>query len=218
MQNALLEVKNLTININEHRTVNIDFSLERGESVRISGKSGIGKTTVLRSLARLNPVSGGDILFDGIGFRQIPSSEWRRKIIYVSQFPVMFPGSVLFNLQLPFSLRKSYKSQFNIEKAEELVVRTGLDREFIHQDAAIISGGEAARIALVRALLCDPDILMTDELTAPLDDESAEQTVTLVKDWIRVGNRGLIVVAHRAELWNEMITNKIEITGSSLEQ
>lgn len=214
MQNALLEVKNLSININEHRTISVDFSLERGESVRILGKSGTGKTTVLRSLARLNPVSGGDILFGGIGFKQISSSEWRRKIIYVSQFPVMFPGSVLFNLQLPFSFRKSFKSQFNIERAEELISKTGLTGEILDQDTGIISGGEAARIALIRALICDPDILMTDELTAPLDEESSEQTISVIKDWMQDGTKGLIVVAHRAELWDEIIDKNVEIKGT----
>ena len=211
MQNVLLKADNITIAINDKRRISIDFSLEHGQFARIPGKSGSGKSTALKTLARLHSAAEGTILLEGSNSGEIPPNLWRRRVIYISQYPVMMPGSVLENLQMPFKFRASEKSVFQLEKAEEYLEKLGLNTGILHQDAGSLSGGEAARVSLVRALLCNPKVLLTDELTAPLDDESADQAVALIREWMKDGTKGLIVAAHRAEIWDDLINFNIAI-------
>ena len=118
------------------------------------GSSGAGKTTLLRLLNRLDDPDAGAVLLDGHDVRTYDVLELRRRVQYVGQVPVTFPGTVAANVG---------------PRAEHLLARVGLDVALVWRDADRLSVGEAQRMCLARALARDPECLLLDEPTSALD-------------------------------------------------
>ncbi len=201
MPPTLLELRNLEIQLDGNRSVRGNLALNPGEAHRLGGRSGGGKTTLLRAVSLLSPRKSGEVFFRGKESAEFQPWEWRRQVCYLAQKPVMLPGSVRDNLALPSTLKIAGKSSFNCEKCEELLTGLGLEKSLLDRDSAVISGGEAARIAVIRAVLSNPSVILADEITAPLDDENALHVVKFLKKWLQEGERGLIFVAHQNEAW-----------------
>lgn len=211
MNNTLLQAKDLDFNLSEERTIRANFTLGMSEAHQISGRSGGGKTTLLRVIALLTPRISGDIYFQGKESRQFAPFEWRRKICYLAQKPTMLPGTVEDNLKAPTKLKISGKRQFDGDICAELLEILGLEKDIMNKDASVISGGEASRVALVRAIQSDPQVILADEITAPLDDDNANLMVKALSDWLKGGERGLIFVAHQDSAWRVMKYSETEI-------
>lgn len=201
MPSALLELRNLEIELDGRRTVKSSLSLNPGEAHRLGGRSGGGKTTLLRAISLLTTRKSGEIFFKDKESAGFSPWEWRRNVCYLAQKPVMLPGTVKDNLILPFKLKISNKSRFECERCEELLDELGLEKSLLDRDSAVISGGEAARVAVLRAILSNPAVILADEITAPLDDENAVNVVKFLDHWLHSGERGLIFVAHQNESW-----------------
>lgn len=169
-----------------------------GGILALKGPSGAGKSTLLRLLARLIAPRSGDVYLEGVQWREIPVGVWRRRVHYVSQKPVMFVGTVEDNLRLPFTLESTGgKIPFSGSAAEELMDELELPRSLLTQNAQTLSGGEGARIALIRALLVSPAVMLLDEPTAYLDERSRMAVVGLMARWVREQpKRAMIVVSH----------------------
>ena len=115
----------------------------------------------------------------------------------VSQSPFIFPGTIYDNILLVFNFnRKNVVSQ---EKIEKLLSRVGLTG-FLHRQTDKLSGGEKQRLALVRALLLEPETLLLDEPTAALDEENSRTVLRLLSRWRQEGGRSVIMVSHAAPL------------------
>lgn len=211
MNEILLQIKNLDFRLDEHRRICASFTLGKGEAHQISGRSGGGKTTLLRVIALLTPRISGEILFKGDESRQFAPCEWRRKICYLAQKPTMLPGTVEDNLKAPTKLKISGKRQFNGDRCAELLNALGLEKDSVYKDASVISGGEASRVALVRAIQSDPQVILADEITAPLDEDNANLMVKVLNDWLKGGERGLIFVAHQDSVWREMKCREMKV-------
>lgn len=177
----------------------IDCDVPAGRSLGIVGASGSGKTTLACLAAGLLQPSSGAILIDGTDIRAYDPRHLRRRISMVHQDPFLWNASIRDNVT--HGVREA--SEERIRDA----VRRAYAEAFIHAlpngyDAAVgsrgerLSGGERARIALARALLRDPDILILDEATAFLDPRSEECLRRAIRDLART--RTLIVIAHRA--------------------
>jgi NitT/TauT family transport system ATP-binding protein len=157
----------------------IDFSVRDGEFVSIVGPSGCGKSTLLKILAGLLPASDGDALLRGT-----PIDGPRRDIGVVFQSPVLFPWrSVLGNVLLPADVQRLGREPMR-QRAFELLDLVGL-KGFEHRYPWQLSGGMQQRVALVRALIHDPALLLMDEPFGALDALTREtMNVELQRIWL----------------------------------
>jgi len=175
--------------------------LESGGILVLKGPSGAGKSTLLKTLARLLQPQGGEVYLQGKDWLTYSSSEWRCKVQYVPQKPVVFSGSLEDNLCLPFSLKANQGYlHYDRDQARVCLERLDMPSHLLAQAAATLSGGEAARLALVRALLINPQVLLLDEPTAYLDGDNRLRAMELISEWVKAeAGRGAIMVSHNDE-------------------
>ncbi|RKZ03968.1 MAG: hypothetical protein DRQ04_01605 [Candidatus Hydrothermota bacterium] len=176
----------------------VSFKIRKGEKVALVGPSGSGKTTIADILAGFYEPEKGAVLIDGIDLREYDIRSYREHIAIVPQETFLFSGSIFDNIA--YATRGADRE--SVMKAAELAqVKPFLSRlpeginTVIGERGSTLSGGEKQRIALARAILRNPDILILDEATASLDAES-ERLVnsaleTLMKD------RTTLIIAHR---------------------
>jgi tungstate transport system ATP-binding protein len=171
----LYEINNLTM-VHQGRTILRlpTLAIPVGKIVSLIGPNGAGKTTLLRLLAFLDTPSSGEIAFgnEPVRFAEKSLHPLRQKVVLVDQYPIMFTGSVQKNLEFGLQVRKVEKNKrrFLIEEALTIV---GM-QAFIHAEAHKLSGGETKRVALARALVTKPQVLLCDEPTANVDMENRE--------------------------------------------
>lgn len=139
------------------------------------GPSGSGKSTILRLLCRLEDPTAGSIALRGADLRSLDPLILRRRIGYVTQTPVMLPGTVLDNLAAGLRIRGEA-----LKDPDEWLDRMVLRGELLHRPAAELSGGEKQRVALARTLITEPEALLLDEVTASLDADSAAVVERLI--------------------------------------
>lgn len=193
----LLAFSDLSYPVGDGNIINVSSTVNAGETLVVRGPSGAGKSTLLRILSRLQPCTTGEIMLQGRPWQDIPATLWRTKVHYLSQRPVLFPGTVETNLAKPFeTLVMKNNNKFNISYAKELMAQLLLPVEMLTQQANTLSGGEAARMAFVRALLVNPPILLLDEPTAPLDDKAKEAFYQVLYKWLQSGERAAVLVSH----------------------
>jgi tungstate transport system ATP-binding protein len=156
----------------------IDLQVASGEVLALIGPTGSGKTTLLRLIDLLEEPTHGAIFVEGRDTAELPESEktrLRRRMAMVFQKPVMFKASVKDNVAYGLKVRGIGAP----EKVDLLLKEVGL-QGYGHRDATTLSGGEMQRIALARALIVEPELLLLDEPTANLDPRSAASVEELI--------------------------------------
>jgi len=191
-----LEIENLDVRYDGNQVLNrISFSLEPGKIGCILGPSGCGKTTVLRAIAGFEPLFGGRILIDQV---EVSSSHYcvapeKRNIGMIFQDFALFPHlSVADNIR--FGL-KSWDTKQQEARVQELLAITGMvayGQAYPHQ----LSGGQAQRIALARAMAPQPGLLLMDEAFSSMDVELREQLAREVRNILKQENISAILVTH----------------------
>lgn len=190
---------------------NIDFSINRGESVAIVGKSGEGKSTFLNMLALLDKPDEGELHFflDG-GTKQITltkANHWRiakadsseevirKNIGFVFQTPFMLTNfSAHYNIALPMIVAQVKKSA-RAERVNRMIKKLGL-LERANDTANNLSGGERQRVAIARALINQPLLIFADEPTGNLDSENAQIVLAAFLNLCQEQSTALILVTH----------------------
>jgi putative ABC transport system ATP-binding protein len=173
------------------------LALARGEVLDVSGPSGAGKTTLLRSLARMLPGVTGELALDGTPASAIDPHLWRTRVALLPQQAVIFSGSVRDNLLAPWSLKVRHGQHAPADDVlRSALDAVGLAEVALDRDAARLSVGQAARVALVRVGLTRPDVLLLDEPDANLDEESAAQVAALTVRFAE-GGGGVVRVRHQ---------------------
>jgi ABC-type multidrug transport system fused ATPase/permease subunit len=162
----------------------IDLAVGAGEVTAVVGASGAGKSSLLRCLVRLDEPGSGRVLVDGRDAAELDPCTLRRRVGLVTQAPVMLEGDVRANLA--YGLDGPAPAAL-----DEALAATGLSPSFMDRTARELSGGEAARVALARALTRDPGALLLDEPTAALDREAVASIEALVRS---LAGRGLAIV------------------------
>ncbi|NLB89057.1 MAG: ATP-binding cassette domain-containing protein [Syntrophomonadaceae bacterium] len=186
---------------NNARFIKESGSLQPGGILVLQGPSGAGKSTLLKILARLIKADTGKAFLLGKDWNSFSANEWRLNVNYVSQQPIMFAGSVEDNLLMPFKLNKvkELRTPPALKEIKYYLDRLGLSEPILNQTAKTLSGGEKARIALLRAILINPQVLLLDEPSAYLDQDSRELTMGLLKEWVETKSKGIVMVSHNEE-------------------
>ncbi|MEK3980557.1 ATP-binding cassette domain-containing protein [Psychrobacillus sp. FSL K6-2836] len=197
----LFEVKQLTkkhwdAQVKRELFSDINTTIDRPERIALLGKSGQGKSTLLRILAKLDSVDSGEVYFNGQLMNDVDSRTWRMNICYVAQQAIMLPGTIKDNLM---TSSKIHNRPFEEDFARQLIKEVGLDELDWEKQAGDLSGGEKQRIALVRSLLLQPKILLLDEITASLDQQSKEVVEQLLIKLHQKEEIAFIWVTHDTE-------------------
>ena len=214
----LLKVRKLAVTIKEGRRVELSFDLREGELLQLGGPSGCGKTTALRMLARLTAAEEGQMFLRGQPFTTTRAPVWRRQLAYLAQQPVMLEGTVRDNLLAGYATTTAERSAPRDEaRAGRLMDSLGLDAgALLEQDARVLSGGEAARVALARTLLIRPTVLLADEPTAALDADNAAALVRVITRWTAQGG-AVVLVAHDPGPWEGVARRTLELGAGKTE-
>lgn len=186
----------------------ITLELARGESLAITGPSGSGKSTVLHIIGTLDRPTSGQVLLDGKDLSLLDEIELavvrNEQIGFVFQSHYLLPQcTVLENVLVPTLAGKKALRNAAEERAKQLLERVGLGQRLAHRPGQL-SGGERQRVAVVRALINRPQLLLADEPTGALDRRSAEELGQLLVELNREEGVTLIVVTHALELARRM--------------
>jgi len=190
----MLALADITINY-EGRTIldNACLSVARGEIVSLVGPSGSGKTTLLRVIAGLEQPIQGTVVIDNKLMTGIPTH--KRDVGLVFQDNQLFPHLSVFD-NIAYSLRiKRVSKALQIEKVNEMLSLIGME-DLAHRDVGQLSGGEAKRIAVARALVADPFILLLDEPLTGLDAELHDRLLDDIGALLRARKTTVVHVTH----------------------
>jgi len=168
------------------------FELKRGEILGLAGESGAGKSTLLRLVARLVEPTRGSVYLDGVNWDLIDIRTYRRQVCLVPQTPVVFSGSVGQNLELV----KRFNQDADILAPEVVIEMVGLEKSFLKRDADTLSGGEKQRLALARALMLKPKVLLLDEPASALDEKRSALVLTTISEICTRQGLSVILTSH----------------------
>ena len=191
-----------------------NLTLPAGETTLVRGRSGSGKSTLLRMLNRMVMPSNGNILSRGQDLTAIEPVEIRRRVVMLSQSPILFGGSVRDEA----TVGRRFAS---LPEIDDRTIREALDAVQLTKGLDDVptnfSGGERQRLCLARVLLMDPPVLLLDEPTVGLDRETEEAVFACIRDW---GDDGRSVVAATHSTFTSMLgaVNRLAFENGRLVQ
>ncbi|MNM58749.1 Methionine import ATP-binding protein MetN [compost metagenome] len=176
----------------------IDLNIQRGEIFGIIGRSGAGKSSLIRTINRLEQPSAGRVLIDQVDIGEFDEDRLvrlRRRIGMIFQhFNLMSAKTVWQNVELPLKVAGVPKAQRQ-RKVAELLELVGLEQKH-HAYPAQLSGGQKQRVGIARALVHDPDILLCDEATSALDPETTASILELLRDINQRLGLTIVLITH----------------------
>ncbi|WP_343155310.1 ABC transporter ATP-binding protein [Buchnera aphidicola (Kurisakia onigurumii)] len=205
-KNLFISCMNLCKNTKNNNILkNINFSLKQGNMMVIIGSSGSGKSTLLHIIAGLDSISSGDIFFNGISIKNMNQDQLsclrKNNIGFIYQFHyLLFDFSCLENVALPLLIKKEKKS-IAYEKSIKMLHQVGLKDNIFHKNPSSLSGGERQRIAIARALVSKPKLIIADEPTGNLDEINSRLVLDLFLKFNKKYNTTVIVVTHHIQIF-----------------
>jgi ATP-binding cassette subfamily C protein LapB len=180
---------------------NVSFSINPGERVGIIGRIGSGKSTIARLIMNLYEPDEGTIYADETDYRQIDPADLRRRIAYIAQDVVLFAGTVRDNItaSVPHATEEAILEAAKISGVHEFISRhpMGYDAP-VGEGGLGLSGGQRQAVALARAMLLDPNVLVCDEPTNAMDVQAEEGFKSYIQDQIK--GRTLILITHKTAM------------------
>ena len=181
----------------------LDLAVEAGEMVAIVGASGVGKSTLLHVLGGLDHADAGSVSIDGINLTGLPDAEVvafrNERVGFVFQFHHLLPEfSALENAEMPMRIARLRRSEAR-SRATELLGRVGLAERLTHKPG-MLSGGEQQRVAVARALVMRPAVLLADEPTGDLDEATADALHRLLREMHEAYGLTSIIATHNPRL------------------
>jgi subfamily B ATP-binding cassette protein MsbA len=197
--NESLELKNVSFRYeNTDVLSNISFTIEKGKTIALVGKSGSGKSTIADLCARFYDINEGEICVDGVNIKIIKLSDLRHLMGVVSQESILFNDSIYNNIKMgnPSANKEEIIEAAKIANAYDFIMQTENTFETnIGEKGDKLSGGQKQRISIARAILKNPDLLILDEATSSLDTESEKLVQDALKKLMK--ERTTLVIAHR---------------------
>ncbi|PCI29757.1 hypothetical protein COB55_01630 [Candidatus Wolfebacteria bacterium] len=185
--------------------VKVNFTIEPGEKVALLGESGAGKTTLMKALLRFDDPTSGNILVDGGNLKKITQASWKRGIGYIAQHPLVFDGTIRYNLM--YGLTPEEKANMTDEKLWKLMDRlqidfkerltSGLDT-VVGKNGLKLSGGQSQRLLIGAAVIKKPWLLVVDEATSSLDSTTEKKVQAGLQEAL-TENTSALFVAHRLD-------------------
>lgn len=185
----------------------VDLQLSRGEMLAITGASGVGKSTLLHILGTLDRPSAGQLEIEAVDVLQLRDDELAdfrsRNIGFVFQFHNLLPEfTALENVMLPAMI--AVEKGLNVrERAENLLFQVGLEGRLHHRPGEL-SGGECQRVAVARALIRNPLIVLADEPSGNLDTDSSQTLHAMIRELARAERKTFVVMTHDNNLANAL--------------
>lgn len=181
----------------------LNFKAEAGEVVSVVGASGAGKTTFLQIIGTLEKADGGTLLFEGENILKRSDREMahfrNQHLGFIFQFHHLMPEfTAMENVSIPAFIAGANKAHTQ-KRAKELLEFMGLKNRMEHKPGAL-SGGEQQRVAVARALMNQPKMVLADEPTGNLDSKNAEELHRLFEDIRKEFNTTFIIITHNKEL------------------
>jgi len=185
---------------------NLNFSVKKGELLCIMGVSGVGKTTLLNLLGTIDRPTSGKIFCDKIEITSLSFEElirMRREYFgFVFQFHFLLQEfTALENVAIPLLIR-GVKKKEAFEISFEILKKVGIEKRADHKPS-MLSGGECQRVAVARAIVHKPKILLADEPTGNLDPKTASEVFSLIKDLHKSENLTTVIVTHNEKIAKE---------------
>lgn len=218
----MLELKNIvktyvTGDLKQDALKEVSISFRENEFVSILGQSGSGKTTTLNIIGGLDRYTSGDLIINGVSTKKYRDADWdfyrNNSIGFVFQSYNLIPHqSVLANVELALTLAGVSKKERR-KRAIDVLKKVGLG-DHIHKKPNQMSGGQMQRLAIARALINNPDILLADEPTGALDSETSIQIMELLKEIAK--DKLVIMVTHNPELAEEYSTRIVKLKDGKI--
>lgn len=206
MPDVAIEVKNLNKyfqigDLNVKAVDDVSFNINKGEIIGLVGESGSGKTTLARTILGLTQITSGSVIFDGIDIRKATHKqmkELRHKVSVVFQDPAanLNPReTVMSSITRPLILQGVSKKDAR-DKAKEALQLVKMDQEYLYSYPHQLSGGQLQRIAIARALVIQPQVMILDEPTSALDISVQAQILNLLLELQEKMNLTYLVITH----------------------
>lgn len=198
-----IQLKNITKTYDGEVLKGISLTICQGDYISITGRSGSGKTTLLKIIGLLEQPTEGEVIIDGIKSADLWKDELadirRQKIGFIFQDYFLLENlSALDNILLPGLLEKQEGSRVK-SRAYELSQYLEIEEKLLKKYPKELSGGEKQRIAIVRALMNDPDILLADEPAGNLDEKNQEKVQSILKRLHEKERKTILLVTHDME-------------------
>jgi tungstate transport system ATP-binding protein len=191
----MIEIRDLLIQRNGRNALKIDsLDIGRGETLTVVGPNGAGKSTLLLALAHLLRPARGDIRFDGKPLRAWNDLEYRRRISFVFQAPLLMDMTVEQNVALGLKFRGVSKVETR-ERVINWIKALGIE-SLSQRRASQLSGGEAQRVSLARAFVLEPELLLLDEPFAALDPPTHAKLLEDLSNILKQDHKTAVFVTH----------------------
>jgi tungstate transport system ATP-binding protein len=191
----LIEINNLQIKRGERVSLEVQgLSIPHGETLAVVGPNGAGKSTLLLALARLLEPARGEIKFDGKSLTEWDDLEYRRKISFVFQAPLLMDMTVEQNIALGLKFRGTTKEETR-ERVGKWMKHLDI-APLAKRRAGQLSGGEAQRVSLARAFVLEPDLLLLDEPFSSLDPPTRAKMLDDLSALLAQNHRTAVFVTH----------------------
>lgn len=203
MSQEIFRLENVGFKIENQKILeDINFTVNKGDIVTVTGPSGGGKSTLLKLMGLLISPTAGKIYYNNKEIIEYEATEYRKQVSYFFQNAVLFDQTVRQNLSFPADIRED---NFDESRAKEGLETVQLPSTYLDKPVKDLSGGEKQRVALIRNLMYPPEVLLMDEVTSSLDQENREVVLSYIH---RLNKEELVTI-----LW--VTHNQEEINASN---
>jgi ABC-type proline/glycine betaine transport system ATPase subunit len=213
----MIQIRDLLIQRHGLNVLHIDsLDIQRGETLTVVGPNGAGKSTLLLALARLLQPVDGEILYDGKSLKIWNELEYRRRISFVFQSPLLMDMTVEQNVALGLKFRGTPKDETH-KRVEKWMKQLGVE-SLSKRRAGQLSGGEAQRVSLARAFVLEPQLLLLDEPFSALDPPTRTKLLEDMFALLKENQRTTVFVTHNLDEASKFGHRMAVIIGGALRQ